>query len=174
MASNYVNESNAFRQTNLADTYISLFVEFFLTTPNPYTGPYSTANITNYINTRYPLFPTDASYLATQLERATKLGVLSRCNNDWVLRQDMLKVNVANQKYIFGRCAVGAPLISTYADYGPKNDNQLNGILPRSAGAFNVTASKTCAAPCSSQSVFCNNPKAGCCAPITSTLPVPE
>lgn len=134
MAANYVNDSNAFRQPTLADTYISLFVEALIASGSPYTVPRSTADLVAYITTTYPLFPLDAPFTATQLERAVKLGVLARCGDDWLLRPDLTRVNVGNQKYVFGRCAPGGPLITTCADYGPRHDKRLNSITSRECG----------------------------------------
>jgi len=166
MASEYALISNAFRQTNLADTYISLIVESMMATGNPYTVPRGTLYILNYLNIQYPLFPIDALYMDTQLNRAVKLGVLARCVDDWVLRQDMLQLNVGNQKYLFGRCGIGGPLITTTAWY--VNGSRSPFFLCRQAGGS--SAGNTKQECCSYTTPFggCDAGQ-GCCPPI----PVP-
>lgn len=163
MAAQYALISNAFRQPNLADTYISLIVEAMLATGNGYTVPRGTMYIQNYLAVTYPLFPIDATYLETQLNRAVKLGVLARCVDDWLLRQDMLKVNVGNQKYLFGRCSVGGPLITTCEWYPCEGRSPL--LLCRQAGGSSAGLSKECCTDNVTPFGGCD-PNQGCCPPV--------
>lgn len=166
MASEYALISNAFRQPNLADTYISLIVEAMLSTGNPYTVPRGTMFIVDWINVTYPLFPIDATYMNTQLNRAVKLGVLARCVDDWLLRQDMLNVNVGNQKYLFGRCGIGSQLITT-CEWYPANSRSPLFLCRQGAGSSAGVTKQEC---CSSTTPFGGcDAKHGCCPPI----PVP-
>lgn len=167
MASNYVNVSNAFRQTNLGDTYISLIVEALIASGAPYTVPRSTTDIVNYVTTTYPLFPIGATFLDTQLERAVKIGVLARCGDDWQMRPDLTRVNVGNQKYIFGRCSVGGPLITTCADYGPREDRRLNSVTSRQCGG-SFSQGGCCPQIDDNLAFGGNAPQSGCCAPLAS------
>jgi hypothetical protein len=166
MAAQYALISNAFRQPNLADTYISLIVEAMFATGNPYTVPRGTLYITNYLAVMYPLFPIDATYLNTQLNRAVKLGVLARCVDDWLLRQDMLQVNVGNQKYLFGRCGVGKPLITTTENY-PAGSRSPYFLCRQAGGSSAGNTKQEC---CTYTTPFggCDASQ-GCCPPI----PVP-
>jgi hypothetical protein len=164
MASPYVNQSNAFRQPTLADTYVTLYVEALIAMGTPFTTPRTTADIVAYITTTYPLFALDATFTATQLERAVKLGVLARCGADWLLRRDLTRVNVANQKYVFGRCGPGGPLITTCADYGPRGDRRLNTIYSRACSGSASSGGKY-VDPTEATFGACD-PSGGCCAPL--------
>lgn len=165
MAAIYANVSNAFRQPVFRDIYISLIVEALLYTGNGFTVPRSTDYIVDYVAIKYPLFPLDLTYLDTQLNYAVKIGVLSRCVDYWQLRQDMTQVNVGNQKYLFGRCSVGGPLITTCANYGPVNSRSCI-TSNRMCGSSSATSTRTC---CIGNPPFtCGDPEEGCCAPVTN------
>ena len=103
MASNYVNQSNAFRQPNLADTYISLIVEALIASGSPYTVPRTTADIVNYITTTYPLFPISAVFLDTQLERAVKLSSQQLESGRLTGVQDIAWALINSSAFLFNR-----------------------------------------------------------------------
>jgi hypothetical protein len=115
MAGPYATVSNAFRQPNEPDTYVSLVIEAFNATGLPYSTQLSAAAITAYITTTYPLFAFDPNALAAQLARALRLGVLFDCAPaGYQLRPDLVRVNAGNVKFV----APGLATDTTACNYG--------------------------------------------------------
>lgn len=113
MAGPYATVSNAFRQPNEPDTYVSLVIEAFNATGLPYSTQLSAAAITTYITTTYPLFAFDPNTLAAQLARALRLGVLFDCAPaGYQLRPDLVRVNAGNVKFVAPRLYYAGPLLA--------------------------------------------------------------
>lgn len=167
MAGPYADVSNAFRQPNIPDTYVSLVIEAFNASGTPYSVPLTEAAITTYITTTYPLFAFVPATLTAQLARALRLGVIFDCGvAGYQLRQDSLKVNPSAIKFYAPRLYYGGPLIESVI--------QLPGI-PRSGictdrsacSGGSVSSLKVCPVSCE-----CKSATTGCCpAPAPTCTP---
>lgn len=168
MAGPYATVSNAFRQPNIPDTYVSLVIEAFNASGTPYTVPLTEADITTYITTTYPLFAFVAATLTTQLARALRLGIVFDCGvAGYQLRQDSLKVNPSAIKFYAPRLYYGGPLLE-YIIQLP--DIPRSGICTdRSAcTGGSVSSYKVCPGDCS----VCAVSTSGCCpAPAPACTP---
>lgn len=115
MAGPYADVSNAFRQPNEPDTYISLIIEAFNNSGAPYSTQLTAAAITAYITGKYPLFAFVPATLTTQLARALRLGILFDCGAaGYQLRYDLLRVNAGNVKFVAPRLFYAGPLLTNY------------------------------------------------------------
>jgi len=168
MAGPYASISNAFRQPNEPDTYVSLIIEAFNASGTPYTVPLTEAAITTYITTTYPLFAFVAATLTTQIARALRVGVLFDCGvSGYQLRSDLLRVNAGNIKFVAPRMYYAGPLLEYLVPLpGLSRSGELTQRSGCSGGSYTVT--KTC----NKCDTNCSNGTFGCCpAPAAACTP---
>jgi len=164
MAGPYADVSNAFRQPNEPDTYISLIIEAFNNSGAPYSTQLTTAAITAYITGRYPLFAFVPATLTTQLARALRLGVIFDCGAaGYQLRYDLLRVNAGNVKFVAPRLFYGGPLLTSFT---PLPGLSRGGEITDRSVSVNGSSSFTTVCPqctgCVSTGGCCPRPAAPC------------
>lgn len=164
MAAQYADVSNAFRQPNVPDTYVSLFVEALTSTGTPYSVPQPEAFFIMYITTRYPLFMFDLTDMRDALARSTRIGMLEQCTDGYTIRADAIAVNPCNSRYTCPRLGVGKPVITTALQLHLPPNMRSNCGRPATCGGGTATVVKACAPTCNGASTFgCNAPTQGCC-----------
>lgn len=166
MAGPYAEVSNAFRQPNEPDTYVSLIIEAFNATGSPYSTQLTVAAITTYITTTYPLFAFVAGTLTTQIARARRLGLLFDCGaSGYQLRPDFIRVNPGNVKFVAPRLYYGGPLLSSFVPLvGLSRGGEL---CDRSCISGSVSVKTVC-----DKCDVCGTGTGGCCpAPAAACTP---
>lgn len=168
MAGPYASVSNAFRQTTLAATYMSLIAEALVSTGSPYDTPQLEAFFTAYITTTYPLFVFLLPDLQAALARGLVMGFLSLCEDGYTLRPDMLALNPGNILFVAPRLSYGSPLITAGLQLPAATHSTCCRGTQRPCGGGSASSGPCDTHPITVQQFGCA-PQQGCCAAPETT-----